>query len=516
MNKNEFIESIAPIVQKYAKMFGIAVASPIIAQACLESAYGTTDKAKYHNYFGLKYRENRLTCHSGFFTSDSTEQLPDGSIIPITDNWYSFDSMDAGVKGYFEYTSISRYDNLKGVSDPYKYLELIKSDGYATALNYVECVYNTLCSNNLQRFDNESISSKLLSNISIVESYLTENPCYKENRGLKVKGIMLHSVGCPQPKASVFVDSWNCASHSNSCVHAFIDGLTGVVSQTLPWEMRGWHCGAGVSGSGNDTHIGVEMCEPDCIKYSGGATFTCSDKNRAIEIANRTYKTAVSLFAYLCNKFSLDPLADGVLISHSEGYKRGIASNHADPEHLWSQLGLNYTMDGFRADVKAALDGVSSSSVPNTSDTVTEMYRVRKNWEDASSQLGAYEVLDNAIKACSDGYYVFDSNGNVVYSNVKVELYRVRKSWEDASSQLGAYNVLSNAIKACPAGYYVFDSAGNVVYPETKSGSNYVVVKGDTLSSIARRFNTTVEVLVKLNNISDPNIINVGQNIVLP
>lgn len=42
MNKDKFIKTIAPIIQKTAKEFGICVVSPIIAQACLESAYGIT------------------------------------------------------------------------------------------------------------------------------------------------------------------------------------------------------------------------------------------------------------------------------------------------------------------------------------------------------------------------------------------------------------------------------------------------------------------------------------------
>lgn len=59
----------------------------------------------------------------------------------------------------------------------------------------------------------------------------------------------------------------------------------------------------------------------------------------------------------LCDKYGPDPLADGVIISHKEGHSRGIASNHGDPEHLWSQLGMGYTMDTFREAVKAAMDG---------------------------------------------------------------------------------------------------------------------------------------------------------------
>ena len=45
-----------------------------------------------------------------------------------------------------------------------------------------------------------------------------------------------------------------------------------------------------------------------------------------------------------------------------------------------------------------------------------ELYRVRKTWKDAASQIGAYKSLDNAKKACKSGYSVFDSKGNVVYT----------------------------------------------------------------------------------------------------
>lgn len=44
------------------------------------------------------------------------------------------------------------------------------------------------------------------------------------------------------------------------------------------------------------------------------------------------------------------------------------------------------------------------------------LYRVRKSWKDAASQIGAYKTLDNAKKACKSGYSVFDSKGNVVYT----------------------------------------------------------------------------------------------------
>lgn len=196
--------------------------------------------------------------------------------------------------------------------------------------------------------------------MKLVESILTKNPCYTAGRKITVKGLMLHSVGCPQPKASVFINSWNSASYDRACVHAFIDGNDATVYQTLPWNHRGWHGG----GSSNNTHIGVEMCEPACIKYVGGSSFTCSDTTTAKAVAKRTYEASVELFAYLCKMYSLDPLGDGVIVSHREGHSRGIASNHGDPEHLWNQLGMGYTMTTFRNAVKAQLSADIKEETP--------------------------------------------------------------------------------------------------------------------------------------------------------
>ena len=289
--------------------------------------------------------------------------------------------------------------------------------------------------------------------MKLVKSILTKNPCYTAGKKITVKGLMLHSVGCPQPRASVFINNWNRADYDNACVHAFIDGNDGTVYQTLPWNHRGWHCASGKNGSGNNTHIGVEMCEPACIKYTGGSTFTCSDLATAKAVARRTYEAAVELFAMLCKEYGLNPTADGVIISHAEGHKRGIASNHGDPEHLWNQLGMGYTMDGFRQDVKAAMSGEKEDNTQDNAEVV-KWYRVRKSWEDAKSQKGAYKVLKNA-KACADknkGYSVFDWNGNVVYPVAETEPkqetaaeekvhYRVRVTIKNLNIRKGPYPV---------------------------------------------------------------------------
>lgn len=240
--------------------------------------------------------------------------------------------------------------------------------------------------------------------MKIIQSILTNNPCYTAGEKITVKGLMLHSVGCPQPSASVFVRNWNKTTFKSACVHAFIDGNSGDVYQTLPWNHRGWHGG----GSSNDTHIGVEMCEPACIKYTGGSSFTCSDTATAKAVVQRTYDTAVLLFAHLCKTYGLDPLADGVIVSHREGHKRGIASNHSDPEHIWNQLNMGYTMDTFRKAVKSRMDADSVANTNIPTNTEKGLYRV---------QVGAYANKSNAdnmvakLKAAGfDAIIVADKN----------------------------------------------------------------------------------------------------------
>ena len=196
--------------------------------------------------------------------------------------------------------------------------------------------------------------------LTVVRSTLTKNPCYRENKkGKQAKyvdfhqngprGLMLHSVGCSRPSASGFLAQWNRRRFDDACVHAFIDANDGTVYQTLPWNYRGWHCGA----AGNNTHLGIEMCEPDCIRYTDGADFEVLDLDKARCFAQRTYDSAVKLFSTLCLTYHLDPAA---IVSHREGCALGIASDHKDPEHLWEGLGLDLTMDRFREDVKAQME----------------------------------------------------------------------------------------------------------------------------------------------------------------
>ena len=149
-----FIEKAAEYVQKYAPQYGIKVHSPIIAQLILESASGTSELAtQAHNYSGLKYREGRCPSATGVYYKVGSEQNADGSYTSSSMKWFKFPDMESGIRGYFEFIDTPNYYDLKGVTDPRTYLELIKLSGYATSLKYVDNLMAVIDRYNLTKYD---------------------------------------------------------------------------------------------------------------------------------------------------------------------------------------------------------------------------------------------------------------------------------------------------------------------------------------------------------------------------
>ena len=214
----------------------------------------------------------------------------------------------------------------------------------------------------------------------------TENACYKAGRKITVKGIMVHSTGANNPWLKRYVgpddgllgqnqynNHWNTYHPGGRevCVHGFIGKLAdGTIAtyQTLPWDHRGWHAG----GSANNTHIGFEICEDGLTDAS---------------YFEKVYQEAVELCAYLCKEYGL---TEADVICHSEGYKKGVASNHGDVMHWFPKHGKS--MDTFRAAVKELLHTeAKEESVPNTVLSLAE--REKFIWDYLFGKLGnAYGV----------------------------------------------------------------------------------------------------------------------------
>ncbi|MGR6836745.1 N-acetylmuramoyl-L-alanine amidase [Syntrophomonas erecta] len=179
--------------------------------------------------------------------------------------------------------------------------------------------------------------------------YMTRNDCYTAGRKITPKGIMVHSTATPGVMAADWFSRWNKSYkvgeiNHQACVHAFVDDKE--IWQHLPWNHRGWHAG----GKANDTHIGIELCEPGGFSYSG-STMVGYDVKKNEAYFRAAWKNAVDLCIFLCKQYGL---TEKYILGHAEGHRQGIASNHADPLHWYPKHGES--MDTFRTAVKAALN----------------------------------------------------------------------------------------------------------------------------------------------------------------
>ena len=158
--RQQFVEQLMPIVQKYAKEYGYnkSICPAIVAQACMESGYGTSNLAiTANNFFGMKHGGKNVYSGKTYSTMDGKIYTTDHIII-TTENrssyWRAYDSMEEGVKGYFDLLDQKNsngnyyYGDLRQITDPAEYLKQIASKGYAGSGNTTyanNCISIILC-----------------------------------------------------------------------------------------------------------------------------------------------------------------------------------------------------------------------------------------------------------------------------------------------------------------------------------------------------------------------------------
>ena len=422
MTNEQFIKEIAKYVQKYAPQFGIKVCSPIIAQACLESQYGNSELAiNANNFFGLKYRVNRCPSASGIYYKIGSEQNADGSYTSSAMQWMKFSSIESGVKGYFEFINISNYQALKGITDPYKYLETIKNCGYATSLNYVSNVYKVVEKWNLTQYDpeKETIQNKAS---YVLKTDLANKSNYGAARQLSsIKYIVWHYTANDGDTDEANANYFNGANR-NASAHYFVDDDS--ITQSVPDNYIAWSVGGnrysnykttggaklyGIAKNANT--LNIELCD--------------TKKNGKYDVSDKTLANAIALTKDLMKKYNI-PIEN--VIRHFDVTGKSCPAYYVD-ETTWNN-------------VKNKIQKTSSSA-QTSSPIVQNLYRVRKSWNDPSSQTGAYSSLENAKKNCKAGYSVFDKDGNCVYSNVSQDSTSTKKLYR---VQTGSFALEKNAI----------------------------------------------------------------------
>lgn len=197
--------------------------------------------------------------------------------------------------------------------------------------------------------------------------------------------IIIHYVGA-NSTAKNNVDYF-AGGDRQASAHYFVDDNQ--IWQSVEDNKGAWHIGNSVTEPNNTNSIGIEMCLVNGV------------------VTEKTEKNTIELTRFLMNKYNIP--VDNVR-THAEvtNYRKICPNWQADNWLRWRNF-------------KKKLENESVEQ-PVEKEQSNKLYRIRKTWEDVKSQIGAYSSLDNAKKACKEGYSIFDNNGNKVYPVEKQEI----------------------------------------------------------------------------------------------
>lgn len=474
MTNQEFIEQIAAYVKKYAASFGICVHSPIIAQAILESGWGKSKLATiYHNYFGLKCG----TKWKGKSVNLTTqEEYETGTLTTIKDNFRVYGNMEKGVKGYFEFIQLSRYQNLKGITDPKKYLETIKSDGYATSSTYVQNNMRLIEQYNLTQYDKKggnTMGRTAQDVLNVMRSWID----YSEANGKFKQIIDLYNSHKPLARgyAVKYSDEWCDTTVSAAAIKA------GVV------DLIGTECGC-------EQH--VKIFQSMGIWIEDG---TITPKPGDIILYN--WDDATQPNDGYSDHIGYVESVSGRTITLIEGNKGEAVARREIP------VGWGYIRGYARPKYSS---GGTAPSTPIPPKTIDEIAR-----DVIKGVYGNEPKRSEALKALGYNPKEVQERVNAILKGNATPSKSISQVAKDVIA--GKYGNDPERRKKLVAEGYDPDAVQAEVNRQLEgsgvSAVYYKVQPYDTLSKIAQKYGTTVDRLVRLNGIANKNLIYVGQKI---
>lgn len=226
------------------------------------------------------------------------------------------------------------------------------------------------------------MSQSKLVNVTILTNHIGYPDGKKGRGGAKIDKIFVHHMaGILTAK-----QCGNVFKSRPASAHYGI-GSDGKIGQYVKEEDTAWHC---ASKSYNQRSIGIELSND---KGASGNW----------HVSDKTIAKCIDLIVDICKRNGIKKInytgdLKGNLCMH-----RWTASTSCPGPYLSTKF-------------KYIAEQANKKLGNNKPAPAEPLYRVRKTWKDAKSQIGAYRSLANAKKACKQGYHVFDDKGKVVYT----------------------------------------------------------------------------------------------------
>ena len=247
----DFIQRIASAASQDMQCFGI-LASVTMAQAILESGWGTSELAKHANaLFGIKADKR----WSGRTYEIKTKEWYDGNEpVIIVDKFRAYSTWKASIADHTAFLTASpRYRYVIGEQDYKKACKALQAAGYSTDPDYANKLIRLIEKYNLTQYDKKDTRMKK-----------TCNPAnYTQKNRAETKYIVVHYTSNKGDTAKNNADYF-AREKVGASAHFFVDEKE--IWESVPESAIAWHCGAKTyrhSECRNANSIGVEICMHD-------------------------------------------------------------------------------------------------------------------------------------------------------------------------------------------------------------------------------------------------------------
>lgn len=272
-------------------------------------------------------------------------------------------------------------------------------------------------------------------------SYTKLSPNHSGHRTHSIDRITPHCV-VGQCSVETLGNIFAPTSRQASCNYGI--GPDGRVGMYVEEKNRSW-CS---SSKANDQRAVTIECASDTKHpYTMNSTVYATLIKLCVDICKRNGKKKLIWLGDKSKTLNYTPKSDEMVLT----VHRWFANKSCPGDWLYSRLG------DLASKVTAQLGGSSSGGT-----AASGLYRVRKSWNDAKSQKGAFKSLDNAKRcaASNPGYFVFDERGRIVGSTASStktvdELARevIRGNWGNGAERKNRltaagydYNAVQNRV----------------------------------------------------------------------
>lgn len=491
--QQQFIESVAQGAVDGWNQYHV-LPSITVAQAIVESGWGRSGlSTSAHNLFGIKGSYN------GHSITMRTREVYGGRSVYVNANFRAYPNNSESVKDHGRFLNVnSRYRNLLGDTNPASVANKLHQDGYATDPNYANTLMRFVRSYNLTQLDSVALSGKVVTN----KNNNGDNNNYNSGSST-VSTTGYYTVQSGDTLSGIANQFSTTVNHLASLNDISNPNRIYIGQHLLVRQQASSQTSNTASSNSNNT-------SPTTTNAKG--TYTVQSGDTLSGIANRFGTNYESLA-------SLNNISNPNRIYVGQVLKLSANSTPSTPSHQVTNntpTGSYTVKAGDSLSAIAAHYGTSYESLARLNNIsnpnhiyVGQVLKLSAGTT-SSNVVEQHHVTTTSSASSANGFYTVKAGDS---------LSAIAAHYGISYETLARLNNISNPNRIYVGQALNLGANANTStrYAATSSSNNgsYTVKAGDTLSAIAARYGMSYQTLARINNISNPNQIIVGQHIVL-